>query len=124
VDAKARETSDADADGEVVWFWRLDAGVKFLRSKLLGGDGDNKPITEESAKETVKTIAQGMPGDSGEPVVTTVCLLPSAHGPWVHRASGIPCSLYFGGAKISCRPRANRAAGSRRCIWLSLLFEM
>jgi hypothetical protein len=68
-----------------------------LRSKLLGGDGGNKPITEESAKETVKTIAQGMPGDSGEPVVTTVCLLPSAHGPWVHRASGIPCSLYFGG---------------------------
>jgi hypothetical protein len=23
------------ADGEVVWSWRLDAGVKFLRSKLL-----------------------------------------------------------------------------------------
>ena len=29
-----------------------------------------KPVTEESSKETVKTIAQGMPGDSGEPVVT------------------------------------------------------
>jgi hypothetical protein len=26
-------------------------------------DGVNKPITEESAKETVKTIARGMPGD-------------------------------------------------------------
>jgi hypothetical protein len=26
------------------------------------GDGDNKPVTEESTKETVKTIARGMPG--------------------------------------------------------------
>jgi hypothetical protein len=25
----------------------------------------NKPITEESAKETVKTIARGMPGETG-----------------------------------------------------------
>ena len=25
----------------------------------------NKPVTRESAKETVKTIAWGMPGDSG-----------------------------------------------------------
>jgi hypothetical protein len=28
------------------------------------------PVTKESAKETVKTIAQGRPGYSGEPVVT------------------------------------------------------
>ena len=27
------------------------------------GDGVNKPITGESTKETVKTIARGMPGD-------------------------------------------------------------
>ena len=34
-------------------------------------DGDNKaPVTEESAKETVKTIARGMPGVSGVTVVT------------------------------------------------------
>jgi hypothetical protein len=33
------------------------------------------PVTEESAEETVKTIAQGRPGCSGEPVVTMlVCL--------------------------------------------------
>ena len=35
---------------------------KFLRSKLLGDDGDNKPVTGESTKETVKTIAQETPG--------------------------------------------------------------
>jgi hypothetical protein len=35
-------TSDVAADGEVVWFRRPDAGVTFLRSKLLRGNGDNK----------------------------------------------------------------------------------
>jgi hypothetical protein len=30
----------------------------------------NKPVTGESMKETVKTIARGMPGDSGVTVVT------------------------------------------------------
>jgi hypothetical protein len=34
-----------------------------LRSKLLRDDGDNKPVTGKSTKETVKTIAQGMPDD-------------------------------------------------------------
>jgi hypothetical protein len=32
-----------------------------LRSKLLGDDGDNKPVAGESTKETVKTIAQETP---------------------------------------------------------------
>jgi hypothetical protein len=31
------------------------------------------PVTKESAKETVKTIARGMPGDSGVTVVTNAC---------------------------------------------------
>jgi len=35
-------TNGAEADGEVVWFWHPDAGVKFLRSKLLGDDGGKK----------------------------------------------------------------------------------
>jgi len=38
------------------------------------------PVTEESVKETVKTIAQGRPGVTGEPVVTTlVCFIYFAH---------------------------------------------
>src|ERR1700726_3304725 len=37
-------------------------------------DGDKKsPITGESSKETVKTIARGMPGVSGVTVVTNAC---------------------------------------------------
>ena len=33
---------NAKAYGEVVWSWRRDAGVKFLRSKLLRSDGGKK----------------------------------------------------------------------------------
>ena len=43
----------AVVDGEVVWSWRPGAGAKFVRSKLLRDDGGNKPVTGESAKETV-----------------------------------------------------------------------
>ena len=32
-----------------------------------------KPVTEESPKETVKTIARGMPDESGVTVVTISC---------------------------------------------------
>ncbi len=46
-----RLTSAADADGEVVWFRRPDAGVKFVRGKRFSGMTVTiKPVTEESAK--------------------------------------------------------------------------
>src|SRR5436190_20877820 len=58
------------------------------------GDGGNKPITGEITKETVKTIARGMPGCSGEPVVTTSCAFYFLHARLrVQRAPGIPCAL-------------------------------
>ena len=41
----------------------------------------------------VKTIAQGMPDDSGEPVVTNSRVLFLHARPRVHRASGIPRAL-------------------------------
>src|SRR5947199_1052692 len=41
---------NAKAYGEVVWSWRRDAGAKFLRSKLLRGDGDNKPAPPGRAR--------------------------------------------------------------------------
>jgi hypothetical protein len=46
----ALETRAPDADGEVVWSWRLDAGVKLLRSTLLGVRVAKKPIARESTK--------------------------------------------------------------------------
>ena len=52
------------------------------------------PVTGESTKETVKTIAQGRPGISGEPVVTMlVCFFNSHARLRVHWAPGFPCAL-------------------------------
>jgi hypothetical protein len=50
-------------------------------------------VTGESPKETVKTIAQGMPVDPAEPVVTAACFF-AAGGPWVRPSPGIPCALF------------------------------
>jgi hypothetical protein len=36
------ETRVPEADGKIVWSWHPDAGVKFLRSKFLRGDGGKK----------------------------------------------------------------------------------
>jgi hypothetical protein len=44
-----RLTSAADADGEVVWFWRPDAGAK-RRGAIRVVTVARKPVTEESAK--------------------------------------------------------------------------
>ena len=35
--SRARKTSDADADGEVVWSWRSDAGAKVAGLNEFGG---------------------------------------------------------------------------------------
>jgi hypothetical protein len=55
-------TSGVCADGEVVWFWRSDAGAKVAG---LNESDDRRwqpsMVTGKSTKETVKTIAQGMP---------------------------------------------------------------
>jgi hypothetical protein len=82
------------ADGEVVWFRRPDAGVK-LRGAFRVATVTTKPVTEESTKETVKTIAQGRPGVPVNLWSTTVCFLPLHTGLWVQRAPGFPCALCF-----------------------------
>jgi len=53
--------------------------------------------TGESAKETVKAIARGMPDRFGVPVVTAlVCFFHLHARPWVlAEAPGIPCALYL-----------------------------
>ena len=63
---------------------------------------------------TVKTIARGMPGDSGEPVVTTlVCLFYYLHARLrVHRAPGISCALFIGGMNDVCTTRAKSRRGN------------
>jgi hypothetical protein len=75
-----RETSGANADGEVVWSWRPDAGAKFSRTQFAKVTGAKEPGPRGEHEVTVKTIAQGRPDDPAPPVVTTVCFLPM-HGP-------------------------------------------
>jgi hypothetical protein len=76
------------------------------------------PITGESTKETVKTIAQGVPECFGEPVVTTLVCFHLLHTRLrVRRALGIPCALCLAEATFA-KARADRAAGTR---WLARL---
>jgi hypothetical protein len=52
------------------------------------------PVTKESTKETVKTIARGMPGETGVTVVTLLVCFFILHARLrAHRAPGIPCVL-------------------------------
>ena len=59
---KLRLTSVADADGEVVWFWHPDAGVKFLGSRrFAGATVARKPVHRGERAISRKAIARGMP---------------------------------------------------------------
>src|SRR6266704_5499063 len=74
-------TNGVCADGEVVWSWRSDAGAKVVESSANDG-GNQAMVTEESAKETVKTIVQGMPVVAVYPWLLTRVLFAA------HAASG------------------------------------
>ena len=52
VAATERETSAPLADGEAVWFWRPEAGVKFARTPTRrADDGVNKAVVPEESAE-------------------------------------------------------------------------
>jgi hypothetical protein len=55
-----RLTSAADADGEVVWSWRPDAGAKFCESHR-GATVARKPGHRGEREVSCKTTAQGRP---------------------------------------------------------------
>ena len=61
MDADVPLTNGTEAYGEVVWSWRPDAGVKFLRSKLLRDDGGKKAGHRGEREVSRKTIARGRP---------------------------------------------------------------
>ncbi len=81
------------ADGEVVWFWRPDAGAKFRRIIPAKRRWQESPVTGKSTKDTVKTIAQGMPVDAVYLWLLTRVFFLLHTRPRVQRASGIPCAL-------------------------------
>jgi hypothetical protein len=53
--------------------------VSSWRNYLRRRRWQKSPVTGESTKETVKTIARGMPGDSGVTVVTNACAFYTTH---------------------------------------------
>jgi len=59
-------TSDAIADGEIVWSWRRDAGAKLAKTLTrCAGDGGKKARSPRRSRIIRNTIARGMPGCLG-----------------------------------------------------------
>src|SRR5712691_3202203 len=119
--AMIARTNGVCADGEVVWSWRSDAGAKVVKTLPASHGRRWQPsmVTGESAKDTVKTIVQGMPAVAVYPWLLTRVLFAA------HAASGatrIRHSLrpLFLRDKLFAKPRAHRAARSRclesRCL--------
>jgi hypothetical protein len=82
------------------------------------------PVTGESTKETVKTIARGMPGESGCFRGDYACVLFSfarkAAGAASARHSLRPLSE---GQDVSGRPRAKNTRRDREAVAITTLFE-
>jgi len=116
----ARETNVANADGEVVWSRPPDAEAKVARSSR-GRRGQESPVPGESTKETVKTIAQGMPVDLAKPVVTAACVFccRRAMGEAITRHSLRP--LRFPRAKLPASLGRERVAGTLRGVHLKVV---
>src|SRR5207253_9161717 len=74
MDAKRAQASVREAYGEVVWFGRRGAGVKFLGSKLLIGDGGKRAVLRGEHEVSRKAIAQGRPECSSCPVCSCAVL--------------------------------------------------
>jgi hypothetical protein len=84
------------ADGQVVWSWLPDAGVKFLGSESFSGmTVAKKPGHRGGLEAAVKTIARGVPGDSG----VTCTLVCASTTTYAHETAGAS------GAWHSLRPR-------------------
>ena len=101
----------AAAYGEVVWSWRRDPGVKPMeRSKRRRWQ--ERPLTGESTKETVKPLRGESRRRSAEPVVTmlvrVLCLRTRLR---VHPAPVFPCALHSTRDNELATPGRKRAAG-------------
>ena len=103
-----RLTSGINADGEVVWFWRPDAGAKFVRiiSRMTVA---KEPGHREEHEGNRNTIARGKPVWLAEPVVTNwwaFFVAPQATGAFGARLSLRP---FFGKGQRDCKAQAKFA---------------
>jgi hypothetical protein len=95
----------------------ISSGRQCLR--IAACDGGNKArLTEEITKETVKTIARGMPGDTGVTVVTMlVCFFISHTRLRAQRGPAFPAPSRFGGRG---QTQLGRAGAARRWPYASV----
>jgi len=94
-----QKTNAPDADGEVVWSWRPDAGAKFLLEAIPArATGAKEPGPRGEHDISRKPPRAGMPGDSGVLVVTNArAFYTTLHARLrVHWAPGIPHTLSGG----------------------------
>jgi hypothetical protein len=90
--------------------WLPDAGVKPAEDESAGEGGKKARFTQESTKETVKTIARGKPDRSGWTCGDDLAFFYAK--PRVQHASGFPCALRFlFEGRCSASLGRNRAAG-------------
>ena len=102
------------ADGEIVWSWRRDAGVK-LAGDDLAGDGGKKARSPGRARISRNPSRREGWVFSAAPVVPAPCVL-VARGPWASagaRSSLRP--LLFRGCSHFQNSDAIRAARTRGC---------
>jgi hypothetical protein len=65
MDALVRQTSAVEADGEAVWSWSPDAGIKRREIFSWRDGGYQARYPGESTEQPLKPLAQGRPGRSG-----------------------------------------------------------
>src|SRR6201994_2803180 len=106
------------ADGQAVWFWLPDAGVKFaeyLRKRWWL----KSPAHQEERGAAVKPLRRECRSDFGVPVLACVRLFVLHVRQWVRRAPGIPCALFSERDEIVAKP--GREFAPREC---GRLFEI
>jgi hypothetical protein len=83
------------ADGEAVWSWRPDAGVKFAKDALRVSRVmvTTKPGHQGEPGVSRQTTVQGRPAASAQPVVPAPCIFFTHGGRGCQPASGLPCAL-------------------------------
>jgi len=70
MDAAARETSAVVADGEVVWFWRPKAGVKFASCEPASDGGKKAWSPGRARRKPLKPSRRECRLNPSGPVVT------------------------------------------------------
>jgi|SRR6266404_7060483 len=85
----------------MLWSWRPDAGVK-LAGFSAKRRRQTSPVTGESTKQAVKTIARGMPGDFRCDYARVLCFILHARpAPSVSEDRTLPAKLAFTRGEIA-----------------------